>query len=54
MATPTGSERPPRGNGQAHGSRSSVERVFERALWGSRLIVLVAVVFGLLLALGAF
>ncbi|QIN80907.1 YqhA family protein [Rubrobacter marinus] len=29
-------------------------RLFEGALWGSRLIVLVAVVFGLLLALGAF
>lgn len=50
----TGSERPARGDGQARGSQSSVERAFERALWGSRLIVLVAVVFGLLLALGAF
>ena len=29
-------------------------RLFERALWGSRLAVLVAVVFGTLLSLGAF
>ena len=35
-------ERPP---GGGEGSRSSVARLFERALWGSRLIVLVAVVF---------
>ena len=48
----TGGERPAR---DATGSpKPSVARLFEEALWGSRLIVLVAVVFGLLLALGAF
>ncbi|MDP8950699.1 MAG: YqhA family protein [Actinomycetota bacterium] len=31
-----------------------LERLFERALWSSRLVVLVAVIFGVLLALGAF
>ncbi len=36
------------------GPKSFVVRLFEEGLWGSRLIVLVAVVFGLLLALGAF
>ncbi len=51
MTTP-GSEQGPRSSGQDH--QSSVTRLFEGALWGSRLIVLVAVVFGLLLALGAF
>ena len=35
-------------------SPSTVQRLFEGALWSSRLVVLVAVVFGLLLALGAF
>ncbi len=29
-------------------------RIVERALWSSRLMILVAVVFGVLLALGAF
>lgn len=36
------------------GSPPTAQRLFEGALWSSRLIVLVAVVFGLLLALGAF
>ena len=52
MATP-GGERPPR-RGSGESQQSSVAHLFERALWGSRLIVLVAVIFGLLLALGAF
>ncbi|MDP9454411.1 MAG: YqhA family protein [Actinomycetota bacterium] len=51
MTTP-GSEQGPRSSEGDH--QSSVTRLFEGALWGSRLIVLVAVVFGLLLALGAF
>lgn len=42
----------PAGKGAGQGSRAA--RIFEGALWGSRLVVLVAVVFGLLLALGAF
>ena len=33
---------------------SGVSRLFERALWSSRLLVLVAVVAGVVLALGAF
>lgn len=49
----TGSSEPPEG-GEEAGPRSRVARAFEGALWSSRLIVLVAVVFGLLLALGAF
>ncbi|WP_207955955.1 YqhA family protein [Rubrobacter marinus] len=49
-----GSERPPERGGERSVPESSVTRLFEGALWGSRLIVLVAVVFGLLLALGAF
>lgn len=52
MTDPAGSERFTTGNGP--GDRGPVARLFEEALWGSRLIVLVAVVFGLLLALGAF
>jgi len=54
--TPPGSSEPPRGGsgGEGLNSRSLVARLFEEALWGSRLLVLVAVVFGLLLALGAF
>ena len=48
------SERPPGSEGRDSGRRSPVARFFEEALWSSRLIVLVAVVFGLLLALGAF
>ena len=31
-----------------------LKRLFEAALWSSRLVVLVAVVFGIVLALGAF
>lgn len=31
-----------------------LKRLFELTLWSSRLIVLVAVVFGIILALGAF
>ena len=50
---PTGSERGAPGESSS-GPKSSVARLFEEGLWGSRLIVLVAVVFGLLLALGAF
>ncbi len=53
----TGSSEPPgggRSGGEGAVPQSRVARVFEGALWSSRLIVLVAVVFGLLLALGAF
>lgn len=55
MTTP-GSSKPPGGGsgGEGLNSRSLVARLFEETLWGSRLLVLVAVVFGLLLALGAF
>lgn len=51
----TGSSEPPVGGGaKGPGAQSPVARSFEGALWSSRLVVLVAVVFGLLLALGAF
>ena len=53
MAKPAGNERPA-GGGAPAATQSPLTRRFEEALWGSRLIVLVAVVFGLLLALGAF
>ncbi len=53
MAQPAGNERPA-GGGAPAATQSPLTRRFEEALWGSRLIVLVAVVFGLLLALGAF
>ena len=38
-----------------HGEeRAGVSRIFERALWDSRLLVIVAVVASAVLALGAF
>ena len=55
MTTPGSSKPPGDGSGgEGPGSQWPVARVFEGALWSSRLVVLVAVVFGLLLALGAF
>ena len=53
MAKPEGNERPAGGAAPA-ATQSPLTHRFEEALWGSRLIVLVAVIFGLLLALGAF
>ena len=53
MTTPGSSKPPGDGSGgEGPGSQWPVARVFEGALWSSRLVVLVAVVFGLLLALG--
>lgn len=53
MAKPEGNEQPASGGAPA-ATQSPLTHRFEEALWGSRLIVLVAVIFGLLLALGAF
>ena len=36
------------------GLRKNVENIFERTLWGSRLMMLTGVAFSLLMALGAF
>lgn len=44
----------PRTGKSAGGRRKLVERIFERALWESSLLMLIGVVFSVLMSAGAF